>query len=395
MREFWRFRRRRLPRPPRENRSVSAYVLDRGPAKYFHGRSQILIDFHRFCNLAVEEGSGTTFLVQGPPGAGKTALLSECSKRARAEGWQVVDMTVKSLHDPAAFMEDLGRAYISSRVRSKKFDLSKYLSWSSEVRSPGSSVFALIRSVSSRAKLLLILDEVQNIASDRQAVAPFRAEVEHTLDLVHNGRIGNTVMLLAGGLGTSRNAFQSLGISRFGVDCVVELGGLSRKAERAVLWDWMTKEGEATGDPTEWIDAITQRTYGWPQHIMSYVKPALDQLDIDKTIMSPSGLEAVLANGLARRTAYYQRRVSDIGRTPLIIIARVLNSRSASAGVLKEEILIPLTSHYDKDEAERLFFVTLQKGVLEENDDRFRVPILSMYNWLMSKYAHLELPEQA
>ena len=32
---------------------------------------------------------GTTFLIQGAPGAGKTALFAECEKQAKGEGWRV------------------------------------------------------------------------------------------------------------------------------------------------------------------------------------------------------------------------------------------------------------------------------------------------------------------
>ena len=53
-------------------------AFDRGPAKYFHGRKQILNDFNELIARANLTDSGTTFLIQGAPGAGKTALLAEC-----------------------------------------------------------------------------------------------------------------------------------------------------------------------------------------------------------------------------------------------------------------------------------------------------------------------------
>ena len=50
---------------------------DRGPAKYFHGRREILSSFHELLLHANQNRGGTTFLIQGAPGAGKTALLAE------------------------------------------------------------------------------------------------------------------------------------------------------------------------------------------------------------------------------------------------------------------------------------------------------------------------------
>ena len=55
-------------------------AFDRGPAKYFHGRKQILHDFNELVERATQADSGTTFLIQGAPGAGKTALLYECGE---------------------------------------------------------------------------------------------------------------------------------------------------------------------------------------------------------------------------------------------------------------------------------------------------------------------------
>ena len=49
-------------------------------------------------------------------------------------------------------------------------------------------------------------------------------------------------------------------------------GPWAKDAERAVLHDWLTEEGKATGDTTVWIDAITKESHGWPQHIISYVR---------------------------------------------------------------------------------------------------------------------------
>ncbi len=68
---------RSFPSPPLTAAS------DRGPAKYFHGRKQVLSDFNELMERAVQAKSGTTFLIQGAPGAGKSALLEECKNRAR------------------------------------------------------------------------------------------------------------------------------------------------------------------------------------------------------------------------------------------------------------------------------------------------------------------------
>lgn len=116
------------------------------------------------------------------------------------------------------------------------------------------------------------------------------------------------VILLAAGLGSTRRYFRSFGVSRFDSDTFVELGALHKKSERAVLHDWLTKDGNAIGDPTPWIDAITQETHGWPQHILAYVKSALKQLDVGQGLMTIEGLDVVLEKGRVERDAYYEGR---------------------------------------------------------------------------------------
>ena len=84
-------------------------VPDRGPAKYFHGRTAILRTLAEWCRHAAESRSGTIFLVQGAPGAGKTALLAECAKRAQAVGWRAARIDPDALWDPHALRKALGR----------------------------------------------------------------------------------------------------------------------------------------------------------------------------------------------------------------------------------------------------------------------------------------------
>jgi len=49
------------------------FTEDRGPAKYFHGRKQIIHTFNGALRFYRANKRGTTFLIQGAQGAGKTA----------------------------------------------------------------------------------------------------------------------------------------------------------------------------------------------------------------------------------------------------------------------------------------------------------------------------------
>ena len=51
--------------------------------------------------------AGTIFLVQGAPGAGKTALLAECPRRTESEGWQIARVNSDTLWNPDTLVDEL------------------------------------------------------------------------------------------------------------------------------------------------------------------------------------------------------------------------------------------------------------------------------------------------
>ncbi len=210
------------------------------------------------------------------------------------------------------------------------------------------------------------------------------------LDEIHNGKLNRPVILIAAGLGTTVDAFRSLGISRFSKEYLIELGALSKEAERAVIHDWLTKEGEAKGDPVPWVDAIAQETYGWPQHILSYVDPALEQLEVDNRVMTPEGLNAVLEAGRGFRLAYYERRAHGFAREYRHCLARVFADIPLGESTTYTVILSSLTQEYDETKAEKLFHLGRERGLLEDRKGYYAIPIPSMQDWLVTNYAHIQ-----
>ncbi len=365
----------------------SDFVSDRGTAKYFHGRKKILQDFGALLVYSSKNKSGTIFLIQGAPGAGKSALLEECEKRAREKGWKTAEIKPQAFWDPDALRDFLGLGKFPwSTFRSLKIGVS------------GASVTVgrasrTIRKILRKGKqpLLLILDEAQTLKTSPHPPDDRGTNLEFMLDEIHNGKMDRPVILIAAGLGTTVDAFKSLGISRFSETCLVELGALGKEPERAVLHDWLTKEGEAKGDPTVWVETIAQETYGWPQHIVSYAKPALKQLEADNRVMTPEGLNAVLEAGRGFRSDYYERRADDFSRKQRHSLAKLIMNVPLGEGLDKEDILSSLTQEYGETEAEKLFNRALHRGVLHRYKGTYVVPIPSMQDWLVTNYAHIQI----
>ena len=236
-----------------------------------------------------------------------------------------------------------------------------------------------------------MLDEAQRIGTTISRInADQFAIATDMLNAIHNGTLDRPVILMAAGLGTTAGAFESLGISRFNKKCLVDLGALDKEAECAVIQDWLKKEGGAKGDPAVWIDAISRETYGWPHHILSYVEPAVNQLGTCNGVMTTEGLNTVLDAGRELRSEYYERRAHDFDEEQRHCFAKSLADITPGGSTTRSTIMNSLKQDFSPDEAKRLFRRALHRGVLHKRRGRYAVPIPSMHDWLVSKYAKVE-----
>ena len=220
----------------------SRFIPDRGPARHYHGRKKILRSFNEIFQYASEETGGTIFLIQGAPGARKGALLYECEKLARSSGWKT-----SRIHAPAHRDLDEPRQSLDSR---RKYNVE---GGAANVTIPGIAEVGVsaelppqtVKGLLQKGKvpLLLILDEAPVLGTTNKPSGEQAKIASNVLDVVYNGALGRPVVLIAAGLGTTLKSFEELGISRFAEDCFVELGALSKRSERAVIKDWLNKEG--------------------------------------------------------------------------------------------------------------------------------------------------------
>ena len=362
------------------DRPITA-AFDRGAAKHFHGRERILSNFNELLTRATQAKSGTTFLIHGAPGAGKTALLAECEKQARNSEWGVVEIGVDSLWDPHELREDLGWGR-KSEITEKSTQIGMEGVLKREVRTsrPRRTVLNILRD--GKDPLLLKLDEAHVLGDKDVPPSEYKATTIKVLDFIHNGKLKRPVILLAAGLGTTLNSFQSFGIARYSKKCRVELGALSMEAERAVIQDWLKKDGGAKGDPTVWIDAIAKETHGWPHHILSYVEPAAGQLKADDGTMTTDGLSTVLEAGRSARLAYYKERSYGFPEEERQSLIKAFSDASIGESMTRSEIVFSLTQDFGPDKAQELFYQALDKGLLDEHDGRYVIPIPSMHTWL-------------
>ena len=362
--------------------NLEAY--DRGPAKYFHGRVQIRSSFDRLLNKACMGLGGTTFLIQGAPGAGKSALLDVLSKQAQASKWHTVAIYAQALYDPIFMAQQLGVKFPLQIQRYVEADTRLHTTDRISTKPGFLAVTEVLQNAhKSKRGILLVMDEAQTIVNRVGNEA-----LEDTLDAIHNGQIGRPVVLLVGGLGLTKAAFGQLGISRFHGNCLVNLGRLSPEPERAVVRDWLEKGGGAQEDVTPWINAITQETDGWPQHIVSFAQPAAQVIRRHNGQMTTEGLTEVLKFGRKRNEEYYHNRGAEISSEDLALLGAYIQYRGRRVRWYRRELIkeLDILERVEGETAADVVDTMLAKGVLAGDLQQYHVPIPSMEDWLQRQF---------
>lgn len=237
--------------------------------------------------------------------------------------------------------------------------------------------------------LLLVLDEAQKIADLKWHIA-----AETTLDLIHNGEIGHPVILLAGGLGRTIEAFASLGISRFARGSHIELGRLDTDSSCRVIRDWIIKSGRARGDVTVWVEVIARETDDWPHHIINFAAPAARWLHENGGKLTDAGLNHVLAAGRQGKADYYQQRAAALGYKDQALLGAMIQIFGKQRRWDRDDLMevFGRLKRAPGKTAGNVIDLALAKGVLAGYDDFYHVPIPSMEDWLIGRF---ESPCQA
>ena len=368
---------------PADPKKSKLFANDRGRAQYFHGRSDIIWYFNAVCRRSLEDQDGTTFLIQGPPGVGKTALLHELSAQAAKEGWLVLRTTRRTFEDPDVLIEALGKAY-TSRASAHSFLGGFWAKVKLERENRGyRSVWGVLRSVDLPDQgLLLVLDEAQQLSGLD------KLEVGDAFQAIHNGALGRPVILLAAGVSRTLRMLNGLWISRYSAHCLHDLGRLSAESERAIIRDWLIKGGKAKGEVGSWIEAIAQETNRWPHHIASFGDMASQVIRQAGGVMTPQGLARALDEGRRHRDRYCEQRCDGMAWEDQALLGTLVK-HGGQGRVWGEESIYQLFDIRKRSSGASCVDVTnaaIASGVLAPARMGLRFPIPSMEDWLVGRY---------
>ena len=355
----------------REQDRVSAevFVSDRDRAQitgrgvpFFSGREAEIRIFRRVANaLLLGRQGNATVVVEGPPGAGKSALMGQFMEEMRSfpqvgparRRWLPVPLSAKSAESPAAIADAIDKAIVTRLAADllaaeatapetgPAATLAERLGdyWgdvnpagarakAKEFFDRGGSVFGFSLGASREGPPTTIEDaagrrsnawkfwQVVLMVDEAQGIRPGKPHAgEGTLSALHQGLVDAPVSFCAFGLPGTVLALGDVDVSRPTGGRTVQLAGLEASAAQQTVNRCFSAFGVTNGAP--WREAILARSANWPQHLAIYLVEAIEQIRGASPKCMDAGcadLAAAMRLGDLERTEYYGRRVARLGR---------------------------------------------------------------------------------
>ena len=336
------------------------------PQPFFSGREA---EITSFCDVLDQTAGGAfdnqTFLVEGAPGAGKSALLAQCADQVRRrdndkEPWVALAIAASDILDPAGLAAKIEASVVERQVRGtavrrlrdralalhvdtdpgaarreiasvidsarrvgpvavetlrRQFRASVDLGiikaeWLPERPPPRARTFerAALGYDWKGLNIVLLLDEAQNASCDSEASSKGVATA------IHEGRCGARIVLAVFGLSGTSGVMAKLGVSRIGANRKFSLGGVPPEdAGKSIrrCFNHFAVSGQAKN---VWEAEIANRSQGWPQHLTNYLQSAIAELAGHGYDTGRSSLRRALAEGDRLRRAYYTARKEAMGK---------------------------------------------------------------------------------
>lgn len=415
-------------RPPeslQEKLSRLADAGERSDPLVFSGRGEETKRIIRAAdNLPPDGLRSQTFVIEGAPGAGKTALLHELARRLSVGGAStVIREKVPSDESVMAVYQTLLSVVAGIPPSEARTTRSKGATIAGGVGSVMSGKRVTSESVAPRVTLdaamiadqcpserlsrtqpaVVFVDEVQNLR-------PGSGAAELLEDLHTQGKI--PVLLVCAGLSTSSARLADAGISRVSASHHIRLGGLAAdeaidcaKRTLALSRQWGVEAPD--NKITVWAEAIAEASDHWPRHLQCFLQAVWSVLAEQKApSLAAASLGEALARGRELREAYYLERLRNSG-VPLEVAGtlhvRLADSQALDLGeatdlageAIDERLSVRASARTrnafptDSDCVDAM----LKSGVISFNEHGFCVsPIPSMTDFILDRCADRGIP---
>ena len=357
----------------REKLNRWANIGERDAPVTFVGRThEIDLAIRQLETWRAGETQGRTLVLQGAPGAGKTALLHEIGRRLpdrlpdavaiyRATPWNrnsapnvLRTLAIQMMGAaPSAGRTTTGttNSIGAKAVGAVRHD--RTTSTAPPTLATWDDFETLFAPCAELARpTVLLVDEVQRVGSD-----------DETTDLLYHLHDQNVfpLVLVCGGLSTSAARLGEVGISRLDETHIVAIDALTQEdATRCLeqsLHALADDVGGVAGHPDLWARRLAPHTHGWPQHVTCYLRSAAEALvESERLAFDDDNLPRVLACAGEHARRYYDRRLEASRTDPMIVYAvheaiSGATVRRTDAMAIIDEVVPALGEHAKQDHA--------------------------------------------
>ena len=410
-----------------------------GREPFFRGRREEFAEFARSARLLLSPRfRGQGLIVQGAPGAGKTALLQECMEAVRNASTQEAPWVPVLLHSDdfasgKAFARGFAKALAAEaetlqgrggalgrlfqKVRTGAKTVARELrdrgvnvhlpgvEVSLGSRAPtagaagaltGSEAFdlasgALSEAALSDAHIVAFTDEAQNITPSEAS--------KGVVSRMHQGIAGLRLLPVFCGLNDTRATLARCGLSR--IDGLILLRPLPIGDAEDSLLAAFAEFGFRGAARERWVQALAAESQGWPQHLRVIAQAAAKTVHANGGRFDGLPLENALRKAREAKAAYYESRLEAAPDDCLEIYKRIAMEADGSGvidrGTLQRLVARPLRE-IGMTRSEFLHR-TLYAGVLSSTTpsrEAYQFPIPSMVGHLRGLPVEpTPLPEEA
>lgn len=314
---------------------------DRSRPVHFSGRLHELDVILSRAEHAQSGGAGSTVVIQGAPGAGKSALLDEAARRFEAAG---ADRKAIYMGTP---WKRAGESLVLERLAREAFAEPEDSFRATQTLAKGASVSAKVATGTRSQTVARPPVDLPDWVGFENRYADRAQEAARTLILVDECQVfendaGSLLralhtqnrfpfLLVCGGLSDTSERLADLGLSRLGNDALIELGELAidearESAQQTLGWtlknavDPPIRHTEAQLE--RWADQLSSGSLGWPQHLASFVTGAWHSLSETTNLeLSDANLAIALEQGRRLAAAYYANRLQAAKTDPRVALA--------------------------------------------------------------------------
>ncbi len=380
--------------PDIEGLEAFAALSDRRLTAFFVGREQEIAFITRRVQ-AVADGhragdreavAGSTVLITGVPGAGKTSLMMKLRRQWSSPAGEEpfgVDIDINELGSAEGLARAIERAVPADGSRqwlARAF--SRFSSINLDVlgaglgvdlRAPGFGMEQVGRPV------VLFIDEIQTLPPDPRA-----AEVR-LLRTLHLGTHGAPVVPVLAGLAYSTSVLLDASLNRLSPPDGLPLGRLGPD-EAAQSVHMFLDHFHVAGDHAGWPETIAGWSDCWPMHVHNSLQALAGELSGHGGDLDRIGPLAVKKRAAALRAGYYGQRTDDVFPRRREVLGRVM-AKIGRSGLNQDSVLGLLEEEDGKRPlgmtAEAAFRQMLARGVIQGDRNRvYSCPIPSLESWI-------------